>query len=170
MYIITNKRFRIALSRFRLSSDKLEIERGRYHNIDKENRICNFCNLKAIENEYHFLLVCPLYRDIRKQSLTSYYCSWPTINKFETLLSKQNKKVITNLSKHIYHAMDLRNLLDTWKLRYCYFFLKFSCLFHMYVTYFLFFVKTRSICNAYRLINVVLVVVVVYVWYHVGLE
>jgi len=33
----------------------------------------------------------------------------------------------------------------------------------MYVTQFLFFVKTRSICNAYRLINVVVVVVVVVV-------
>ena len=31
----------------------------------------------------------------------------------------------------------------------------------MYVTSFLFFVKTRSICNVYRLINVVVVVVVV---------
>ena len=31
----------------------------------------------------------------------------------------------------------------------------------MYFTYILFFVKTRSICNAYRLINVVVVVVVV---------
>ena len=118
---ITNTRFRIALSRFRLSSLKLEIERGRYHNIDRENRICKFCNFKAIENEYHFLLVCPLYRDIRKQYLTSYYCSWTTINKFETLLSKQKKKVITNLYKHIYHAMNLRNLLDNWKLRYCFF-------------------------------------------------
>ena len=33
----------------------------------------------------------------------------------------------------------------------------------MYVTYILFFVKTRSICNAYRLIHVVVVVVVVVV-------
>ena len=64
--IITNKRFKIALSRFRLSSHNLEIERGRYHNIDRENIICKFCNLKAIENEFHFLLICPLYRDIRK--------------------------------------------------------------------------------------------------------
>jgi len=66
---ITNKRFIITLSRFRLSSHKLEIERGRYHNIDRENSICTFCNSKAIENEYHFLLICPLYRDIRKQSI-----------------------------------------------------------------------------------------------------
>jgi len=51
--IITNKRFRIALSRFRLSSHNLEIERGRYYNMDREIRICKLCNLKAIENEYH---------------------------------------------------------------------------------------------------------------------
>ena len=114
---ITNKRFRIALSRFRLSSHKLEIQRGRYHTIDSENRICEICNLKAIENEYHFVLVCPLYRDIRTQYLTSFYCSWPTLNKFKTLLSKQNKKVTTNLSKYIYHAMNLRNLFE-----HCYFF------------------------------------------------
>ena len=63
----TNKRFRITLSRFRLSSLKLEIERGRYHNIDRENTICEICNLKAIANEYHFVLVCPLYIDIRKK-------------------------------------------------------------------------------------------------------
>ena len=133
--IITNKRLRSALRRYRLSSHKLKIERGRYHNIDRKNRICKYCNLKAIENEYHFLLVCPLYRNIRKQCFTSYYCSWPTINKFETLLSKQNKKVTMNLFKYIYHAMHLRYLLDNYKNSDIVIsFLKCSRLFHMYVT------------------------------------
>ena len=59
-FLIKNKRFRIAFSRFRLSSHKLEIQRGRYNNIDKKNRICKFCNIKSIENEFHFILVCPL--------------------------------------------------------------------------------------------------------------
>jgi len=105
------------------------------HNIDRENSICKYCNLKAIENEYHFLLVCPLYRNIRKQCFTSYYCSWPTINTFETLLSKQNKKVTMNLFKYIYHAMHLRDLLDNYKNSDIVIsFLKCSCLFHMYVT------------------------------------
>ena len=57
--IITNKRFKIALSRFRLSSHNLEIERGRYHNIDRENRICKFCNLKAIEMNTIFYWFVP---------------------------------------------------------------------------------------------------------------
>jgi len=27
------------------------LERGRYHNIDLENRVCKFCILGSIENE-----------------------------------------------------------------------------------------------------------------------
>ena len=52
---ITNKKYRTSLTRFRLSSHKLEIERGRYNNILRENRKCKMCNGNAIENEYHFL-------------------------------------------------------------------------------------------------------------------
>ena len=57
--IITNKRLRSALRRYRLSSHKLKIEHGRYHNIDRKNSICKYCNLKAIENEYHFYWCVP---------------------------------------------------------------------------------------------------------------
>ena len=45
-------------------------ETGRHSNISRENRLCTKCNLRMVENEYHFLLVCPLYIEIRrKQSL-----------------------------------------------------------------------------------------------------
>ena len=45
-----------------LSSHDLAIERGRYQNITRQERISNFCTGKLVESEYHFLLVCPLYR------------------------------------------------------------------------------------------------------------
>jgi hypothetical protein len=32
----------------------LEFERGRYTRIKKENRICKFCDLKEVEDEFHF--------------------------------------------------------------------------------------------------------------------
>ena len=53
------KKFRVSLSRFRCSSHDLLIETGRYSNISRDDRICKLCNLNSIENEYHFLLVCP---------------------------------------------------------------------------------------------------------------
>ena len=42
------------LTKFRISSHKLEIEKGRYMNIPAEQRICRLCKLD-VENEIHFL-------------------------------------------------------------------------------------------------------------------
>ena len=41
----------------RLSSHQLEIEMGRYSDIDRKDRLCKFCNQNAIESEYHFIFV-----------------------------------------------------------------------------------------------------------------
>ena len=39
--------------------------------MNKENRLCNFCNLNAIENEFHFLIDCPNYEKLRKSLFKS---------------------------------------------------------------------------------------------------
>jgi len=109
---ITNKKYKTSLTRFRLSSHRLEIERGRYNNILRENRKCKFCNGHAIENEYHFLLVCPLYREIRKKHLKSYFQRWPTFNKFDFLMQSANKRDIISLAKYIFNANEMRNNID----------------------------------------------------------
>ena len=49
---IKEKKYRFALTRFRLSSHDLAIERGRYENIV---RICVFCNSNFVESEYHLI-------------------------------------------------------------------------------------------------------------------
>ena len=61
----TNEKYRIALTRLRCSSHSLEIEVGRYHynRTDRQNRLCKLCNMNMVENEYHFVLVCPAYND-----------------------------------------------------------------------------------------------------------
>ena len=60
----TKEILKAALGRFRLSSHNLEIERGRYHDIPKDERFCNFCSLNVTENEYHFQLVWPFYIEV----------------------------------------------------------------------------------------------------------
>ena len=60
---IQEKKYKIAFTaKFRLSSHDLAIERGRFEN----GRLCRHCHLNMIESEYHFMLVCPLNRDLRK--------------------------------------------------------------------------------------------------------
>ena len=44
--------------KMRVSDHFLEIERGRYTRIKKENRICKFCELKDVEDEFHFFFRC----------------------------------------------------------------------------------------------------------------
>ena len=77
--IIYDRQFKVILTSFRLSSHRLKIEKGRYFNIPKRERKCKFCSQNTLENEYHFLLVCPLYKDFRRKFLKAYFCSWPTL-------------------------------------------------------------------------------------------
>ena len=103
------KKFKISLSRFRLSSHSLEVEIGRYFNIPRNERICPLCTTNSIENEHHFLLVCPMCKDLRRKSFKSYCCIWPTLNKFDNIMPSVKKNEILNLSKYIYFASKLRN-------------------------------------------------------------
>ena len=57
------------LAQFRCSNHTLAIETGRRDKIDKQFRFCKYClknHTFSVEDEFHFLLICPLYDDIRK--------------------------------------------------------------------------------------------------------
>ena len=41
---------------------------------------------ECLENEYHFILVCPYYRELRNSIQPEYYCKWPSKQKFVQLL------------------------------------------------------------------------------------
>lgn len=43
----------------------LSIETGRYRGSPEEDRICEYCDLHEVENEFHFVLYCPFYHDLR---------------------------------------------------------------------------------------------------------
>ena len=62
-----------------------------------------------IENEFHFLLVCPPYKGLRKKYLKQYYCRWPTLNKFDKFMPSSNKNETLNLAKYVYFATKLRD-------------------------------------------------------------
>ena len=62
---------RVSLARFRCSAHKLLVEEGRYRGIERNLRICSLCSMNVVEDEYHFLLICPAYRELRKNYLPS---------------------------------------------------------------------------------------------------
>ena len=107
--ILTEKKYKVALTKFRFSSHTLETETGRYHNIPRSERKCKFCPMNVIENEFHFLLACPLYNDLRRKYFKPYFCRWPTLHKFDRLMTSTKKTEILNISKYIFFAFKLRN-------------------------------------------------------------
>ena len=67
---VVNTKCRIALTRLTVSSHRLEIEMGRWHKPNKSirsERKCQHCNV--LENEFHFILECPVYHEIRSQQV-----------------------------------------------------------------------------------------------------
>ena len=64
--------------------------------------------MNVLEDEYHFLLVCPKYRHLRQNYFSKYFCHWPNIHKCTSLMSEQNKSEINNLGKFVYYANNIR--------------------------------------------------------------
>lgn len=104
-YLLIGKREqKRSLSKFRLSDHTLEIERGRYLNIDEDKRICKLCS-ESVENEFHFLMKCKSLssvRDIYMENLCKNFKNFKNLsseNRFIWLLSSEDKDIIMNIYK-----------------------------------------------------------------------
>ena len=106
---VLNSKERNVLCRFRCSGHSLMIEKGRHLNIERSLRLCQFCNSNVIEDEYHFVLVCPFYRDLRRKYFKNYYFSWPNVHKFNLLMQTRSPTILKKLAKYLIEAFDKRN-------------------------------------------------------------
>ena len=103
-----NPTYRKYLSKFRLSAHSLNIEKGRYNNTNRRDRICTLCNSSDIEDEFHFILKRPIYNNLRVNYIKNYYYRRPSVFKLVQLLSVNNVKIINNLGKYLYLASNRR--------------------------------------------------------------
>jgi hypothetical protein len=97
------------LYKFRSSGLQLAVETGRYVNIPKEQRLCIYCNMNVIENEYHFLLICPNYTLLRKMYIPNYYIQWPNVNKLCTLISTNSLPTLKKIALFLMHVIEHRD-------------------------------------------------------------
>ena len=63
---ISNQKLLKSFARFRFSSHNLEIETDRFSNIPRDLRLCKICNGSYTETEFHFLLCCPKFTDMKR--------------------------------------------------------------------------------------------------------
>ena len=96
--VINVKSHRIALTRLIASSHCLRVETDRWlrPKPGREQRLCTSCN--KIGDEYHLLLECQLFVDIKK-ILPRYFWVRSSMQKRAQLLNSTNKKTLRNLAK-----------------------------------------------------------------------
>ena len=89
-------KYRMYITRLRVSAHNLEIETGRWHKpnkIPRNDRKCKHCN--TWEEEFHFII-------------KRFYWNRPNIPTFIELLTCENVKIIQNLSVYIFKSFKLR--------------------------------------------------------------
>lgn len=102
-------KYRKSLCRLRVSSHRLEIEAGRWSKPNKtplDDRKCIECN--KLEDEFHFIIECSRYTELRNMYIKRYYWRRPNMPKFIELLTSDNNNVIKNLSVFIEKAFKIR--------------------------------------------------------------
>ena len=94
-------KYKHIVSKYRLSAHSLSIETGRYHHNDRNDRTCSLYNMNILEDEYHFVLVCPFYSTIGDKYIKPYYYNTPSTFKLTQLLSIDSSKHLIKLCKYL---------------------------------------------------------------------
>lgn len=116
---IESKELRGALARLRLSAHNLHIETGRYAkpNERKEprERLCTFCDLRECEDEFHFVMRCPLYKQQRKILFENFVSLYPVIreyseqNQFIWIMASTDIDIIGEFAKFVRECFIVRS-------------------------------------------------------------
>ena len=100
------------LANFRCSGHDLMIEKGRHSNIDRDSRFCKHCatlNDYTIEDELHFLIICPMFADLRLQIFRDEWKLNAQANQlFTTIMSDTRQDSVFALARFLNRAFDLR--------------------------------------------------------------
>ena len=106
---IINIKYRCAMTKLRLSNHSLSIETGRHTKTERQNRLCPFCH-RIIEDEIHFLIQCPTYKELRDKLLSPHILNNITLcdeDKFTNILKQKELKLT---AKYIYEAFEIRKI------------------------------------------------------------
>ena len=114
--LIKNYKYRNALSRLRVNSHLLEIERGRHTEpiTPIERRICSYCSV--VETEFHFVTEC-LFHDTDRQILFSSisnrfpeFSQLDNVCKFKFMLTFPDEELLSSVGKFVFKCFEKRKL------------------------------------------------------------
>ena len=96
------------LSGLRLGTLPIRANTGRYERIDYNDRICVYCNMNTIEDEYHNCIICPKYSKLRRVFLPKWFLSCSR-NGFIHAMQNQKKNLMLKLSLFLASSIQQRD-------------------------------------------------------------
>ena len=75
----------------------LGVETGRYTGFPYYQRSCCLCDLGKVEDQHHFLIICPTFKDQRLQ-LFNFYLLFLITNLFELHMASKTHYILDNYS------------------------------------------------------------------------
>jgi hypothetical protein len=121
---VLNSVQRNLITKFRISAHQLRIKTGRFERkknqagkisiLEREERVCLYCNLSKVEDESHFLLECPLYNHERSfffneiGSICEFFLSLNNHDKFYWILNNEDYKILSIFSTFLKTCFSLR--------------------------------------------------------------
>ena len=105
-----SRKYRSLLAQIRLGILPLRIETGRAQGILVDNRLCEFCSTDEIEDEKHFLFICPLNAIPRQLMLNSIISDCPDfmLKSYSDKLRYMFERKCVITARYIQDAMDNR--------------------------------------------------------------
>ena len=93
----------IPIIKFRTANHRLPIEIYSWQITYKERnkRVCTMCNSGDIGDEFHYLLICPMFHEARVKFIAKYFYKKPSVFKFLQLINTEVRSELTNLSKFL---------------------------------------------------------------------
>ena len=93
----------IPIIKFKTANHRLPIEIYSWQITykDRNKRLCTMCNSGDIGDEYHYLIVCPMFQEARVKFLKKYFYVKPSVFKFLQLINSEQRKELVNLSKFL---------------------------------------------------------------------
>jgi len=91
------------LAKFRCLMHGLKIQKQRFtvKDIESELLYCKNCSLLLPEDEYHFVLICPKYRESRESLIPRFFYQYPSRLKLNLLMCSSNMYIIKGFALYV---------------------------------------------------------------------
>ena len=113
LYLFAPRRIRSAIAKFRIGNHDLAIETGRHEKLPVEKRLCKLClsiNKTFVEDEYHVLLKCEFYDELRNAYINPMQLP-VNLFTFVSILSTQDSNALVKLGSFVTNMFKLRKSL-----------------------------------------------------------